>query len=183
MEQTMQTQLAHARKNTTAEIAVGTNECRLARQGERLVARGVLADVVVTLQAPTAGFAAMLRFSAPEEANVSRARLEAVWEFADQALSSLLESVRSTGVTASETVVSAMGGADVAGRTYGRGKQMALAVQRSLWRNGVVLHGNDLGGSQGRVVWLETSSGRLIVRSTSGRLGNSAAKSQHLLAS
>jgi len=179
----MQTRLAQARHTIPTEIAVGTNECRLARQGERLVARGVLADVVVTLQAPTAGFAAMLRFSAPEEANVSRARLEALWEFADQALSSLLESVRSMGITASQTVVSAMGGADVVGRTYGRGKQTALAVQRSLWRHGVILNGNDLGGSQGRVVWLESSSGRLIVRSNSERLGNSAAKSQHPLAS
>jgi chemotaxis receptor (MCP) glutamine deamidase CheD len=180
MEQTMQTLLAHARKSIPAEIAVGLNQCRLARQGERLVARGVLADVVVTLQAPTAGFAAMLRFSAPAEAGISRARLESLWDFADQALSSLFGSVRSMDIAANETVVSAMGGADVAGHTYGCGKQVALAVQRCLWRQGVILNGNDLGGSQGRFIWLESSSGRLIVRSTSARLGNSAAQSQPL---
>jgi len=63
----MQELLAQPNKNIPTEIRVGANECRLAKQGERLVARGVLADVVVTIQVPAGGFAAMLRFSVPEE--------------------------------------------------------------------------------------------------------------------
>jgi len=146
---------------------VGANGCRLARQGERLVARSVLADVVVTIQVPAAGFAAMLRFSAPDETCVSRPRLEALWDFADQALALVFESVRSMQLPAEQMVVSAIGGADVTGKTFGRGKQLALAVRRSLWKEGVLLKGTDLGGEQSRTIWLESSSGRLIVRSMS----------------
>ncbi len=149
------------------EITVGENECRLARQGERLIARGILADVVVAIQVPAAGFAAMLRFNVPEESNVSRPRLEALWAFADQALELLFKSIRSMDIASDAVKVSAVGGADIAGVTFGRGKQLALAVQRSFWRHGVMLSGNDLGGSQTRLVWLESSSGRLIVRSKS----------------
>jgi chemotaxis receptor (MCP) glutamine deamidase CheD len=167
----MQKVLAKANNGAPKEIAVGANECRIARQGERLVARGVLADVVVTIQVPAAGFAAMLRFSAPEESSVSRTRLEALWDFADQALDLLFQSIRSMNIPNEAVTVSAIGGADMAGVTFGRGKQLALAVQRSFWRHGVVLNGNDLGGAHHRMIWLESASGRLIVRSKSPSLG------------
>jgi chemotaxis receptor (MCP) glutamine deamidase CheD len=114
----------------------------------------------------------MLRFSAPEEPSVSRARLKVLWDFADQALELLLESIRSMEIPSTDVIVSAIGGAEVAGQTFGHGKELALAVQRSLWRQGVVLNGDDLGGSQSRGIWLEASSGRLIVRSVSPRFGN-----------
>lgn len=168
----MQNVLASVSKNRPKEIAVGANECRLARQGERLVARGVLADVVVAIQVPAAGFAAMLRFSIPEENSVSRARLEALWDFADQSLALLFQSIRSMEIPSEAVTVSAIGGADLTGVTFGRGKQLALAVQRSFWKHGVLLNGNDLGGSQNRLVWLESASGRLIVRSKSPTLGS-----------
>ena len=161
----MQKVLAHTTKRTPTEISVRGNECRLARQGERLIARSILADVVVTIQVPVAGFAAMLRFSVPEESSVSRPRLQALWDFADQALELLFQSIRSMDIPNEAVTVSAIGGADLSGVTFGRGKQLALAVQKSLWRQGVVLKGNDLGGSQNRLVWLESASGRLIVRS------------------
>ncbi len=152
-------------QNVRTEISVGANECRLARQGERLVARGVLADVVLTIQVPAGGFAAMLRFSAPEERSVSRPRMEALSDFADQAIHLLFQSIRSMNIPNEEITVSAIGGADLPGQTFGRGKQLALAVRRSLWKHGVLLNGNDLGGAHTRMIWLESATGRLIVRS------------------
>jgi len=163
----MQKVLAQESKSAPKQVSVGSNECRLARQGERLVARDVLADVVVTIQVAVAGFAAMLRFSVPEESSVSRVRLEALWDFADQALELIFQSIRSMDLPSEAVTVSAIGGADLAGVTFGRGKQLALAVQRSLWKHGVILNGKDLGGPQSRSIWLESSSGRLIVRSKS----------------
>jgi len=49
------------------------------------------------------------------------------------------------GFPTEDVVVSAMGGADLVGRTFGRGRQLALAVQKSLRRHSVVLNGSDLG--------------------------------------
>lgn len=163
----MQTVLAKTGKNVSKEISVGANECRLARQGERLVARGILADVVVAIQVPVAGFAAMLRFSIPEEGNVSRQRLEVLWDFADQALELVFQSIRAMDIPTDSIIISAIGGGDIPGVTFGRGKQLALAVQRSFWKQGILPNGNDLGGSQDRMIWLESASGRLIVRSKS----------------
>jgi chemotaxis receptor (MCP) glutamine deamidase CheD len=159
----MQNLSAKLSESVPQEIKVGANECRLARKGERLVARGVLADVVVTIQVPTAAFAAMLRFSAPEEASVSSLRLEALADFADKALSMLFESIRSLDIPAGGMIVSAIGGAEAAGHSHG--EQLAAAVQKSLLRQSVILSGSDLGGTQSRSIWLESCSGRLIVRS------------------
>ena len=166
----MQTLAAQTKQRAPKEIAVGINECRLAKHGERLVARDVLADVVLAIQVPSAGFAAMLRFSPPEERGVPRKQIETLWSFADQAIELLFQSIRSMNIAKEAITVSAIGGAELAGRTFGRGKQLALAVRRSLWRHGVILGGNDLGGTQTRLVWLESASGRLIVRSTSAKL-------------
>jgi chemotaxis receptor (MCP) glutamine deamidase CheD len=154
-------------ENAPKEIRVGANECRLARQGERMVARGVLADVVVTIQVPPARFAAMLRFSVPDDPSASSLRLRVLLDFADQALALVFESVRSMDMPADAITVSVIGGADVEDLTYGLGGELAAAVEKSLLRQGVILNGSDLGGAQSRSIWLESSSGRLIVRSAS----------------
>jgi chemotaxis receptor (MCP) glutamine deamidase CheD len=91
--------------------------------------------------------------------------MEALSDFADQAIDLLFRSIRSMNIPNQDVTVSAIGGGDLAGRTFGRGKQLAVAVRRSLWRHGVTLKGTDLGGAQNRLIWLESSSGRLIVRS------------------
>jgi chemotaxis receptor (MCP) glutamine deamidase CheD len=161
----MQHLSARLSESAPKEIKVGTNECRLARNGDRMVARGVLADVVVTVQVPSADFAAMLRFSVPEEAGASGSWLEALADFADQALALLFESIRSMDIPPEGMTVSVMGGAEVAANSHGR--QLASAVQQSLQRQGVTLNGTDLGGTQSRSIWLDSSSGRLIVRSAS----------------
>ena len=119
------------------------------------------------IQVPSLAFAAMLRFSVPEEASDSNVGMRALTEFADQALTLLFESMHSMNITAEAMTVSAIGGADVGGVSHGPGGQLALAVEKSLSRHGVILNGSDLGGMQSRNVWLESSSGRLIVRSTS----------------
>jgi chemotaxis receptor (MCP) glutamine deamidase CheD len=157
----MQNPSARLTENTPKEIKVGMNECRLAREGQRLVARNVFADVVVAIQVPSLAFAAMLRFSVPDDASASNLPMRALTEFADEALGMLFESIRSMDIPAEAMTVSAIGAADAAGG------QLASAVEKSLSRLGVSLNGADLGGTQSRSIWLESSSGRLIVRSTS----------------
>lgn len=163
----MQTLLARKNQSVPKEVSVGANECRLAKHGERLVARDVLADVVLAIQVPAGRFAAMLRFSVPEERNVPSQQIETLWNFADQAITLLFQNILAMNIPKDEITVFAIGGADVAGKTFGRGKQLALAVRRSLWKHSIVLKGDDLGGAQRRLIWLDSTSGRLIVRSTS----------------
>jgi chemotaxis receptor (MCP) glutamine deamidase CheD len=158
----MQNLSAQATEYAPKEIRVGTNQCRIARSGERLVARAVLDDVVVTVQVPSVGFAAMLRFGASPDAEISSPRLDALRDFADQALAMILESIQSIDIPAGAIRVSAIGGADIGGN------QMASVVREILEQHGVVLNGSDLGGMQTRGIWLDSSSGRLIVRSTNG---------------
>jgi chemotaxis receptor (MCP) glutamine deamidase CheD len=169
----MQNLSARANENGSKEIRVGSNECRIAQQGERLVARAVLADVVVTVQVPSVGFAAMLRFSAPQQAADASPRLQALCDFADQALALVFDSIRSMDVPSQAILVSAIGGAESDGLADGHGTRLAAAVQESLERHGVILSGSDLGGTQARGVWLDSASGRLIVRSASIDRGSS----------
>jgi chemotaxis protein CheD len=146
------------------EITVGPDECRVAREGERLVARHILSDVVVAIHVPAAGFAAMLRLTAPDSSADPDRALQSPWSFADTGLPLFLATVGSLACRYS--TVYTVGAATLynGDRALPLGAQNRLAVQRILWREGVLARGEDLGGHRSRSLWLDAASGRLIVR-------------------
>lgn len=148
------------------EIPVGPNECRLGRQGDRLVARGVLTDLVLATHVPGAGFAGMLRFSAPSGVGEEDPPLEAIRGFAEASLSLFFDSVASLGISSSAVAVYTIG---CASPREEKAPQNGLAsdVNLLLHSQGIRLTGSDLGGHLTRSIWLDASSGRLIVRTFS----------------
>jgi chemotaxis receptor (MCP) glutamine deamidase CheD len=148
-----------------SEVVVAPDQCRVAREGTRLVARRVLSDVVVAIHVPAAGLAAMLRFTCPDSrGSDAPSGGENPWSFGDPGIALFLESIGS--LACRDRAVYVIGGADFeyGGRTLQLGLQNRLTAQRMLWREGVLPRGEDLGGSQARSIWLDASSGRLIVR-------------------
>jgi chemotaxis protein CheD len=143
---------------------VGPDECRVAREGDRLVARHILSDVVVAIHIPAAGFAAMLRLTAPDSSADPDRALRSPWTFADTGLPLFLATVGSLACRYS--TVYAVGAASLRDGDHALrlGAQNRLAVQRILWREGILPRGEDLGGTRSRSLWLDAATGRLIVR-------------------
>jgi hypothetical protein len=137
------------------EIVVGPDECRLARQGEVLVARHLTSDWTVAIHHPAAQVGVLARFPGQPDLAVR------------QAVHAARSVARSFAGAPHGWLAYVIGGAiapgdDPAARlAHG----CRLAIQASLWREGVLVKGEDAGGRHARSLYFDPAAGRLIVRS------------------
>jgi chemotaxis protein CheD len=146
------------------EIRVAPDTCRVAREGDRLVAHHILSDVVVAIHIPAAGFAAMLRFTAPDSSADPDRALQSPWSFADTGIPLFLATIGSLACRHSTVYTVGAASLHYGDRALSLGAQNRLATQRILWREGVLPRGEDLGGNRSRSLWLDAATGRIIVR-------------------
>ena len=134
------------------EIVVAPDECRLAGEGDVLLARHLAADWAVALHHPEMRAGALVRFSGPPDAALGRACL----------------AVRSLAGRQHGWRAYVMGGAIAPGDEQAArlARSSRLAIQARLWREGVLLKGEDPGGRRARTIYFHPAAGRLIVRSS-----------------
>jgi len=143
--------------------------------GEVVVSKGA-ADVLTTsapvgscmavcLWDPTSGVAGLLHFRWPDsKLNPTQAETEPAF-FADTGVLLLVDQARRIGATKGRCKVRLVGGAespdgDQADRWA---KRNLLAARSVLWRSGILLDGEDVGGTKARRATLTVSSGQLFV--------------------
>jgi chemotaxis receptor (MCP) glutamine deamidase CheD len=133
------------------EIVVGPDEYRLAEGGDVLLARQLAADWAVAIHHPAAGAGVLARFAAQP----------------DPAIRQALLLIRSLAGARHGWLAYVIGGASAAGDDAAArmAQSCRLAIQASLWREGVLIKGEDHGGQRARSVYFDPAAGRLIVRS------------------
>ncbi len=137
------------------EIVVGPDECRLADAGEVLLARRVASDWAVAIHHPGAGAGVLIRFAGQPDPAIRQSLL---------VLRSLAGAV--TGAQHGWRAYVIGGAIPPQDHAAARLAQSSrLAIQASLWREGVLLKGDDSGGQRARSVYFDPAAGRLIVRS------------------
>lgn len=139
--------------------------------GEVLTTHALGSCVAVCLWDPVARVAAMLHFLLPDSSiNRTRAHAQPA-TFADSGIPLLFQEAYRLGLVKGRTVVRLVGGAEVqADQPLGMfnvGMRNVLAARSVLWKNGVLVKGELVGGNTARTVRLWAESGR--VRVTSGR--------------
>jgi chemotaxis protein CheD len=136
---------------------------------DQLVTRALGSCLAVCLWDDVAGVAGLLHFLLPaSRINPERAALQPA-AFADSGIPLLFESAYKYGLDKRRTKVRLVGGADIAvpgGPPFDIGKRNLLAARALLWRNGVLVSGEAVGGHVARTVNLWAGDGRLEVRST-----------------
>lgn len=133
------------------EIVVGPDECRLAERGDVLLARALVSDWAIAIHHPDAGAGVLARFAGRPDPAIRQALLV----------------IRSLAGPRYGWRAYMVGGAiapgdDAAARLA---QSSRLAIQASLWREGVVIKGDDSGGERARSLYFDPAAGRLIVRS------------------
>jgi chemotaxis protein CheD len=85
------------------------------------------------------------------------------WMFADTGIPRLLAEMCARGAVKRRLVVRAVGGASMMDQkdVFEIGRRNYQAMRRILWKAGVLIHGEAIGGVQSRTVRLEIGSGRL----------------------
>ena len=154
-------------------LRVGIGEFAVSDRPDDLIITAALGScVAVCLWEATAGVAGMLHFLLPDaRSNPVRAKAEPA-AFADSGIPMLFHAAYALGAQKKRCRVWLIGGADVAGHAPGMltmGRRNVLAARSVLWQNGIMVHGESVGGSAPRTVTVARGE-----RAGDGQVGRSS---------
>ena len=155
-------------------LIVGIGEVGVSEDLDAVIVTHALGScVAVCVFDPVVHVAAMLHFLLPESyINAARGR-ERPALFADTGIPLLFQTAYRFGLEKRRAIVKLVGGAEVISgssvseSSFKTGRRNALAAKQMLWRNGVMVRGEDIGGNIARTVHFSVHDGR--VRVFSGR--------------
>jgi chemotaxis protein CheD len=150
-------------------IVVGIGEFAVSNDRESLIVTHALGScIAVCLWDPVASVAGLLHLLLPDSRiNPQRAQQQPA-AFADTGIPLLFHAAYEYGVDKKRCRVRLAGGADVSGLANGEGsvgKRNLLATRNLLWRNGVLIEKELVGGTSARTVALHVRDGRLRISS------------------
>jgi chemotaxis protein CheD len=151
---------------------IGIGEIAVSRDPDATIATHAVGScIAVCVFDPVTVVAGMLHFLLPEASiNPERAeRHPAV--FADTGIPLLFQTAYEHGLVKSRAIVKLIGGAEMPqtpGGWFNTGRRNLLAARGLLWRNGVFVTAEDVGGTDARTVHMSVGDGRLQV--FSGRI-------------
>jgi chemotaxis protein CheD len=153
-----------------ARIIIGIGEFAVSDDVNAVLVTHALGScIAVCVFDPAAHVAGMLHFLLPDSrVNPVRAQQQPA-TFADLGVPMLFQACYRAGAVKSRCVVKLVGGADISGQGGGTldvGMRNQLAAKNLLWRNGVLIKAERVGGTDPRNVSLAVADG--ILRITSG---------------
>ena len=148
-------------------VVIGIGELAVSDRADALIVTHALGScIAVCLFDPVARVAAMLHFLLPESRiNADRAQQQPA-AFADTGIPLLFHTAYRAGLDKRRAAVTLVGGAEVTetgGGAFRIGRRNILAAKQLLWKNGVMLKAEEVGGNLPRTVHLSVGSGRIEV--------------------
>ena len=126
--------------------------------------------IALVVHDPVARIGGMVHYMLPESTESQPERNARPCKFADTAIPFLLRAALAQGADKRRLCVFAAGGAQVMNDNsmFNIGKRNCLALRKGLWKSGLLVHAEDIGGSIVRTVRLNVGSGRVWVQSPGG---------------
>jgi chemotaxis protein CheD len=150
-----------------SQIVVGVADCRVTDNRENVLATYALGScIAIAIHDPVAGIGGLLHFMLPESV-IDRAKADTnPYMFADTGIPLLFRKSFECGANRKRLVVQMAGGAHIMDEqgVFNIGKRNYLAAKRLLWKNGIMIQGEAVGGSVSRTVRLDVGSGKLWLR-------------------
>jgi len=148
-------------------LTVGIGDCKVSNAAESVLATYALGScIAVAIHDPVAAVGGLLHFMLPESSLNPDKASQNPFMFADTGIPLLFHAAYGLGAEKRRLVVRAAGGAQVMDENgvFNIGKRNHLALRKILWKAGVMIHGEEIGGTTSRTVRLEVATGRLLVR-------------------
>ncbi|MFN7994811.1 MAG: chemotaxis protein CheD [Bryobacteraceae bacterium] len=148
-------------------MTVGVGDCRVSNSAESVIATYALGScIAVAIHDPVAVVGGLLHFMLPESSLNPEKASQNPYIFADTGIPLLFRSAYGLGADKRRLLVRAAGGAQVMdeGGVFNIGKRNYLALRKILWKAGVMIHAEEVGGTTSRTVRLEVASGRFLIR-------------------
>ena len=149
------------------QIVVGMSDCRFGDAPSQVVVTYALGSCIgLAVHDPAAHVGALLHFMLPDS-SIDRARAKAnPWMFADTGIPLMLQQLYARGASKRRLVVRAVGGASMMDQenVFDIGRRNHLAMRKILWKAGVMVHAEAVGGVRSRTVRLEIGSGKCWIQ-------------------
>lgn len=146
---------------------VGISDCAVTNDPERsLITYALGSCIAIAIHDRIANVAGMLHFMLPDSSmNPSKAENNP-YVFADTGIPRLFQRAYQSGADKRRLTVYMLGGAQVVttSEDFNIGKRNHLAARKILWKAGVMVHGETVGGNIARTVRLENGTGKLFCR-------------------
>ncbi len=152
-------------------VVVGISDCKVSQSCDAMLITYALGScIAVALYDPVAKVGGLLHYMLPESAIDSGKAREHPFMFADTGIPRLWEALKASGADPKRTVVRLAGGAQVLDNAgvFQIGKRNYLAARRILWKAGVLISAEAVGGEVSRTTRLEVASGRMWIREGGG---------------
>lgn len=147
-------------------LTVGISDCQVSRDPEAALMTYALGScIAVTVFDPVSKVAGLLHYMLPEAGlDLERARAKP-FMFADTGVPILFRNAYELGAVKQRIIVTAIGGAQVlaTNNTFNIGKRNHLALRKILWKAGVMLHHEEVGGTIPRNVRIQVGNGVVTI--------------------
>lgn len=154
-----------------SNLVVGVADCQVSADHDTtLVTYALGSCIAVAIHDAKAGVGGLLHFMLPESSLDREKAAQNPYMFCDAGVPLLFHQAYARGADKRRLTVRVAGGAQVmddAGM-FNIGKRNYLAVRKILWKAGVFIHGESVGGEQSRTVRLEVGTGRFLMRVHAG---------------
>jgi len=152
-------------------LIVGISDCKVTRDTESVLVTYALGScIAVAMHDPVSRASGLLHYMLPESAIDSQKAERNPYMFADTGIPRLIDAIRAAGGDGARVIVQLAGGAQVLDSqgVFQIGKRNYLAARKILWKAGILIAGEAVGGEVSRTTRLEVSTGRLWVREAGG---------------
>ncbi|HML18494.1 MAG TPA: chemotaxis protein CheD [Bryobacteraceae bacterium] len=148
-------------------LVVGISDCKISGDPDSVLMTYALGScVAVAVHDPVARVSGLLHFMLPE-ASIDQAKAEQnPYMFADTGVTRMLDQVMLSGANRRRLVVRIAGGAQVLNghELFQIGKRNYVAARKLLWKAGLLVAAEAVGGEVSRTVRLEVATGKTWIR-------------------
>ena len=151
------------------KITVNISDARVSNDPLHVLATYALGSCIgVCLYSPKMQTAGLLHYLLPDSTANPQKATENPFVYADTGMKTLLEKLTSMGINKNQLSVKLAGGAQrlkVKAKGFNIGKRNYLAVRKILWKQGMILDAEDVGGVSPRTLYMSVTDGTVMVRS------------------
>ena len=150
-----------------SQLTVGVGDCKISNDAESVLATYALGScIAVAIHDPVASVGGLLHYMLPESSLNPEKASQNPFLFADTGIPLLFRTAYGLGAEKRRLVVRVVGGAQVMDEhgVFNIGKRNHVALRKILWKAGVMIHAEEVGGNTSRTVRLEVSTGRFWIR-------------------
>ena len=145
---------------------VGIGEFLVSNDGKDILKTYALGSCVAVLMYDKVHkVAGMIHIALPDsKVNPKKAETRPAF-FADTGLPLFIQEMKKKGAEKKSTWIKLAGGSNIMdeGKTFDIGRRNAIAIKRYLWKNGLGVIKEDIGGNISRTVSIEVATGQVLV--------------------